>query len=201
MFWATQHFKEYLFGTPFTLITDHEPLKWLMQTNKTTGKLARWSLLLQEYDMKVIHKRGVLNTNADCLSRFPNNALDNEPPLPDWNRGDYNQTPQSVFAFMDNPLSSEDKLTQLEIWEDESVLHLLKTHKYQEELSPLNKDRVYRRAKGFRWLSHNLYKSMNDGSRLLLVPLPEERGELVKRVHRDMGHFGVNRILDRLKIN
>ena len=100
--WATQHFREYLFGTPFTLITDHEPLKWLMKTNKTTGKLARWSLLLQEYDMKVIHKRGIMNTNADCLSRFPKNALDNEPPLPDWSKGDYNQTPQSVFAFMDN---------------------------------------------------------------------------------------------------
>ena len=25
--WATKHFREYLFGTPFTLITDHEALK------------------------------------------------------------------------------------------------------------------------------------------------------------------------------
>ena len=58
-----------------------------MQTNKTTGKLAKWSLLLQEYDMKVIHKRGILNTNADCLSRFPKEAPRNEPPLPDWNKG------------------------------------------------------------------------------------------------------------------
>ena len=39
--WATQHFRENIFGTPFTLITDHEPLKWLMQTNKTRGKLTR----------------------------------------------------------------------------------------------------------------------------------------------------------------
>ena len=38
--WATQHFREYLSGSPFTLVTHHEPLKWLMQTNKTTGKLA-----------------------------------------------------------------------------------------------------------------------------------------------------------------
>lgn len=36
---------------------------------------------------------------------------------------------------------------------------------------------------------------------MLLVPLPEERGELVTRVHRDMGHFGVHKILDRLKNN
>ena len=81
--WATNHFREYLFGTPFTLVTGHEPLKWLMRTNETIGKLARWSLLLQEYDMTVVHKRGVLNTNADCLSRQPQPSTGNEPLLPD----------------------------------------------------------------------------------------------------------------------
>ena len=100
MVWATQHFREYLFGTPFTLITDHEPLRWLMQTNKTTGKLARWSLLLQEYDMTVVHKRGVLNTNADCLNRYAKKASGKEPILPDWNRDDYNISPEKVFSFM-----------------------------------------------------------------------------------------------------
>ena len=44
--WATSHFRSYLFGNSFTLITDHEPLKWIMTTTKLTGKLARWSLLL-----------------------------------------------------------------------------------------------------------------------------------------------------------
>ena len=195
--WATQHFREYLFGTPFTLITDHEPLKWLMQTNKTTGKLARWSLLLQEYDMKVLHKRGVLNTNADCLSRFPKEAPTNEPPLPDWNKGDYNTTPETVFAFMGEQQIEKDEEIQLDIWEDTQVLHFLKNHKYQESLSPLQKDRVYRRAKGFRWLSHNLFKLQQQ--EMLLVPVPEERLELVKKIHRDMGHFGVKRVMDRLK--
>ena len=51
--WAVQHFREYLFGQLFTLVTDHEPLRWLMLTNKTTDKLARWSVLLQEYDITV----------------------------------------------------------------------------------------------------------------------------------------------------
>ena len=32
MVWATSHFRAYLFGKTFTLITDHEPLKWLMTT-------------------------------------------------------------------------------------------------------------------------------------------------------------------------
>ena len=44
--WATNHFRSYLFGNSFTLITAHEPLRWLMTTQKLTGKMARWSLLL-----------------------------------------------------------------------------------------------------------------------------------------------------------
>ena len=69
--WATSHFRSYLFGNSFNLVTDHEPLKWLMTTQKLTRKLARWSLLLQEYDFTVEHRAGVENTNADCLSRYP----------------------------------------------------------------------------------------------------------------------------------
>ena len=30
--WATNQFRAYLFGNSFTLITDHEPLRWLMTT-------------------------------------------------------------------------------------------------------------------------------------------------------------------------
>ena len=54
--WATSHFRPYLFGNSFHLVTDHEPLKWIMTTTKLTGKLARWSLLLQEYDFTVEHR-------------------------------------------------------------------------------------------------------------------------------------------------
>ena len=202
--WATQHFREYIFGSPFTLVTDHEPLKWLMQTNKTTGKLARWSLLLQEYDLQVVHKRGVLNTNADCLSRFPTTATGQEPILPDWGKGDYNHFPATAFAFMAREAGdNEDQRegTQLEIWEDQPVLHFLRTHLYLPELCALDKDRVYRRSKGFRWLAHNLYKLQQGGLKMQLVPRPAERTDLTIRIHRDMGHYGIHRVLDRMRLN
>ena len=64
-------------------------LKLLMQTKKTKGKLERWSLLLQEYDKTVTHKRGALNTIVDCLSRFPKDAPNYAPILLDRNKGDY----------------------------------------------------------------------------------------------------------------
>jgi len=69
--WAVAHFRPYLYGQSFTLVTDHQPLKWLMESDKLTGKLARWALLLQEYDFQVVHKAGLQNLDADGLSRNP----------------------------------------------------------------------------------------------------------------------------------
>ena len=85
--WATRHFGSYLFGNSFTLVTDHKPLKWIMTTQKPTGKLAKWSLLLQEYDSTVEHWAGTANINADYLSRYPLPSAANAPIL-DWTKGE-----------------------------------------------------------------------------------------------------------------
>ncbi len=69
--WAIAHFRCYLFGTQFTLVTDHQLLKWLMESNKLTGKLTRWALILQEYDFQVVHKPRVANLDVDGLSQNP----------------------------------------------------------------------------------------------------------------------------------
>ncbi len=69
--WAVIHFRPYLYGTNFSLYTDHEPIKWLMTNDKLTSKLARWALILQEYDFKVIHRPGITHQNADTMSRRP----------------------------------------------------------------------------------------------------------------------------------
>jgi hypothetical protein len=51
--WVVIHFKPYLYGTKFTLYTDHQPIKWLMTNDKLISKLVRWALILQEYEFKV----------------------------------------------------------------------------------------------------------------------------------------------------
>ena len=79
--WATNLFRPYLFGNSFTLVKDPDPLKWIMTTQKQTGKLARWSLLLQEYDFTVVHRAGTDNANADCLSRYPRTSTNQAPVL------------------------------------------------------------------------------------------------------------------------
>ena len=42
-----------------------------MNVKDTTGRLARWSLLLQQYDFDIVHRPGKEHSNADSLSRRP----------------------------------------------------------------------------------------------------------------------------------
>jgi hypothetical protein len=52
-------------------VTDHQLLKWLTESDKFIGKLARWALMLMEYDFKVVHRASLVNMDADGLSRNP----------------------------------------------------------------------------------------------------------------------------------
>lgn len=72
-------FRPYLFGRKFKIITDHKPLVWLFNVKDPGSRLIRWRLKLEEYDYEIVYKKGKLNANADALSRFPVNVLqDNE---------------------------------------------------------------------------------------------------------------------------
>ena len=67
--WAIDLLRPYLYGTSFVVETDHNALVWLNKVKDTNQKLLRWSLLLQEYNFTVRHKRGKDHLNADALSR------------------------------------------------------------------------------------------------------------------------------------
>jgi hypothetical protein len=69
--WAVEHFRVYLYGRPFTLVTDHEPLTWLMTNERLRRMHARWANLLQEYDITFVPRKGVKHLDADGLSRNP----------------------------------------------------------------------------------------------------------------------------------
>ena len=49
--WAIQKLRPYLEGYKFTVITDHSSLRWLHNLKNPTGRLARWSVSLAEYDL------------------------------------------------------------------------------------------------------------------------------------------------------
>ncbi|KAH0814290.1 hypothetical protein GEV33_008501 [Tenebrio molitor] len=67
--WACKKFRGYIEGNEVIVSSDHQPLRWLMSLQSPTGRLARWALSLQPYDIKVNYIPGRSNVLADILSR------------------------------------------------------------------------------------------------------------------------------------
>ncbi|GFV59542.1 retrovirus-related Pol polyprotein from transposon 17.6 [Trichonephila clavipes] len=58
--WALKKFRGYIEGTEITVASDHQPLKWLLYLKSPTGRLARWALEIQSFNLKVQYIPGVL---------------------------------------------------------------------------------------------------------------------------------------------
>ena len=67
--WGIKRFHLYLYGVPFVLQTDHEPLKYMDSAKYTNARLMRWAMFLQSYNFNVEATKGSENVGADYLSR------------------------------------------------------------------------------------------------------------------------------------
>jgi hypothetical protein len=79
--WAVKHFRPYLIGRKFQVLTDHKGLTWIFRVKDPSSRLLRWRMLLEEYEYEVVYKPGKQNLNADSLSRYPEvNLCDKQDP-------------------------------------------------------------------------------------------------------------------------
>jgi hypothetical protein len=66
--WGVLHYKHYLKGRKFILITDCSSLLYTFKKSKNTPKLNRWAACLLDYDFELRYRKGAANT-SDPLSR------------------------------------------------------------------------------------------------------------------------------------
>jgi hypothetical protein len=63
--WACKHFRPYLLGRKFQVVTDHKGLMWIFNVKDPSLRLIRWKLLLEEYEYSIQYRAGKRNCN--CL--------------------------------------------------------------------------------------------------------------------------------------
>ena len=66
----------YIVVSKVTIHTDHAAIRYLMEKKDAKPRLIRWVLLLQEFDLHIVDRKGAENPVADNLSRLENIAYD-----------------------------------------------------------------------------------------------------------------------------
>ncbi len=77
--WAiTDKFWDYLIASQFTVYTDNNPLKYIMNTAKLKGVEQKWVVDLGHFNFEIRYRPGNENANPDALSRHPHQDSDDE---------------------------------------------------------------------------------------------------------------------------
>lgn len=68
---GVKKFRHYLFGIHFKIVTDCQAFELTLKKKDLTPKVARWVLLLNDYDYEVEHRPAARMQHTDALSRNP----------------------------------------------------------------------------------------------------------------------------------
>lgn len=72
MIYGLKKFRHYVLGNKVIFHVDHQALLYMVSKPELAGRLARWVILLQEFDYSVVHTPGRSHMVADYLSRLEN---------------------------------------------------------------------------------------------------------------------------------
>ncbi|KAI2645727.1 Retrovirus-related Pol polyprotein from transposon opus [Labeo rohita] len=79
--WAvTEKFHDYLYGNVFTVLTDNNPLRYVLTTAKLDAASYRWLAALSTFTFNITYRAGRQNHDADGLSRRPHGECENNKP-------------------------------------------------------------------------------------------------------------------------
>ncbi|XP_028165519.1 uncharacterized protein LOC114356506 [Ostrinia furnacalis] len=167
-------FRVYLLGIKFTIVTDCNALRSTFTKRDLVPRISRWWIQFLEFDCEIEYRAGEKMAHVDALSRNPIDEKEVETHTLDIlavNIEDWVTTVQSSDA--------EIKIIK-EILQDPSTAKVASIHKEYK----LKNGRVFR--------------IINENTIRWVVPRGV-RWQLLKANHDDVGHFGFEKTLERLR--
>lgn len=186
--WCLERLRYLLLGLKIVVFTDCQCLIYLNANKTRNPQIARWSLMLQDFDIELRHRPGERMQHVDALSRAPT-----EEPSDTWE--DLVERKLEVLTTM----NQEDYVLMIQ-HSDPTLKRIIEVLKAPEdERAPedrhLSRDYVLR--------DNILYRSADgpEEEDLRYVVPKHMRKSLVVKFHDQSGHFGVDRTLSLLREN
>jgi hypothetical protein len=111
-------------------------------TSISTGKLARWAFILQEYEFKVIYLLGITHQNTNTMSWRPRTTFKDFSET----RQDFDQIPTVYVFYASNYLALlQCNLVEhpiVDIWEDLDILRFLQHGEYPPQVTSSHWDHI-----------------------------------------------------------
>ncbi|XP_073016723.1 uncharacterized protein [Primulina eburnea] len=176
---ALDKFRSYLIGSKVVVHTDHSALKYLMAKKDAKPRLIRWVLLLQEFDLKIIDRKGTENQVADHLSRLENPSTGNEIIRDDF-------PDEQLFAINSLPWYAD-------------FVNYLSSKFIPPHFTYQQKKKFFSDLKYYLWEDPYLFRICADGIIRRCVP-QEEVSEILFHCHAGPagGHFGATRTASKV---
>lgn len=140
--YAVNKFRHYITRYLVVLYTDHYDIKYLANKPVTNGRVTRWLILLQEFDITIKDRPGKENHVADFISRMPKpmDAAEVEDQFPD---------EHLFFVTVRTPWYAD-------------VANYLGVRKLPKHLTPNERKKIVQRSTKFSWIGGYLFHTGED---------------------------------------
>lgn len=204
--YALRRFRCYLDGIPFCIVTDCNSLAMTLNKKAINPRIARWALELEDYNYSIQHRSGVRMGHVDALSRCHRPSVSE--------RGETDVILAESTAG-DEPMDSVDQVngTHVSDFQDHSIVALVNseevdfliraTQARDPHLLALKKrlEETPSAPSALHELRDGLVCRRDRNRRLYFCVPREMETELIRKVHEKIGHLGITKCYDQMKIH